>query len=221
MTLLRALVILALVIALIAVLTGRWDFSPRTFDLKIAFDLDPIRNLSADLSFRAPTVDDRSVLHEIMNDADVIEAHRLTPADRERWKLIIDDPEISAWRRAEWIVGVERSSGEIVGLATVGPTPSGYSGLSIGLLMRAGYRRSGYGTQLAAAMIIVMQHTYRFDVWAFTSPENQAVIRILERLGYEAEPELVQFEASDDESHDHLAYGCGRRHGGPDSSIWG
>jgi len=210
---------LIFVIALVLLLAGV-SVTSNEMDLKVAFDLTPIKDISADLVFRAPTIEDRPVLHEIMNDPDVVAANEITAEGQQRWKLVIDDPEISAWRRAEWLVGVTRETGEIVGLATVGPVPAGHTGISIGLTMREGYRKAGYGTQLAAAMLTVLHETFLFDIWAFTTPTSTAVQRILQRLGYSPEAESLHFNTADDQEREWIAYRCGRREGPPDPAIW-
>ncbi len=196
------------------------NYTPPPLAMNVAFDLTPIDGFSSELSFRTPIESDLAVLAEIMRDPATRAANGWTAETAEEWATrLAGDPALFATRASEWLFAEEIASGSIVGYASIGPM-EGRHGISMALSMRKGFRRKGYGTQLTAAMIVVLQSTFRFDIWALTRPENTASHAIFERLGYEPEPTTAQRTLPDGTTVDMVVYSCGFRTHPPMLAEW-
>lgn len=83
-----------------------------------------------------------------------------------------------------WIVE-EKETGRIIGRAGF-DMRQGYEEPEIGYLVRKDYQNKGYGTEVCKSLLSYGKEELGFAaVRAFTSPENKASVRLLEKLGFE------------------------------------
>lgn len=189
-------VLLAVVIAVLVLFL---TFGPimRT-SRRVELDPSVFTQATGRMLFRHPESGDRPILISLYNDPVNQQANHWSDEVVAATVELLTSPK----RFAEWasvsMVGVQRSDGELVGLATLG-TENGVDrqGLSIGLQMVPEFRGQGMATELLAAMICSTRELTDGDIWIGTATTNDAIVHMMESLGYEPDADQSPYLAPD------------------------
>lgn len=146
--------------------------------------------------FRNPEAADRQTLIGLYNDPVTQAAnHWNEDVVKTTVELLRSPTGFAEWASVS-MVGVRRSDGEMVGLATLGTESGpGREGLSIGLQMVPAFRGQGYATELLAAMISSTRELTDGDVWIGTATDNEPIIHMMKSLGYAPEANTAPYAA--------------------------
>lgn len=198
------LVVLVLLVACVVpwVLTSQPPPLPEIEPL----DLSPLDGHFPELTFRLLSRDDVPAFQAIATAPETLAENRWTAESVERQRELIADPLLWQLFASRTLIAVDKQTSEVVAVATLGElTPDE---LSIGLMVAAEARGRGFGRQTLAAMILTMQHWSTEALVVLTSPANERIRRIMERLGYTPDAELQPVSFDDGTTLDVLRYDC-------------
>jgi RimJ/RimL family protein N-acetyltransferase len=136
------------------------------------------------LMIRPPHWRDRARVADIWLRRQSYQVHGLS-REVVFWKqLALKSPILFRELRSNTLVGIERKTGQLVGVVVVGRCQeNGGASHSLGLDVHPGFRKQGYGCELMAAGIYLAQKR-GWPVWVGTSKSNDAMRRIMSDLGY-------------------------------------
>ncbi|MEM7095808.1 MAG: GNAT family N-acetyltransferase [Actinomycetota bacterium] len=163
---------------------------------RIALEPSTFRDRSGRLEFRHPHLVDIDELETLYTDPEAQAANQWDDASVDQMLATLHDRRrFEPWARTS-MVGVRRRDDVVVGLATLSTEDSdGRSGLSIGLQMLPQYRGEGLATELLAAMIAATRALSDGEIWIGTATNNDAIIHMMDSLGYEPEPGSAPYTA--------------------------
>lgn len=170
---------------------------------------DITRGASERLYFRFAEFDDRDFFVAMAQDP--------TAADANGW----NGGEVAAVRarffsrkqfentRGHELVALERATDHRIGTATFGEA-TGWppNTLSVGIHVRPDHRRRGFGRELMAAAILVAQQASDQSVVVGTRTTNLQIQQMMDRLGYEREPDIRPYHAPNGTTYDSYWYQC-------------
>jgi len=180
----------------------------RDRDVERGFRLISVQ-ASKRLQFRQPSRDDRDFYLQMAADPAAAAANGWTGHEVEAVRQrFADRRQFNKYRGGE-IVAFERSTSTAVGTATFSTSPiAPDSARSIGLHVHPDHRRKGYGREIMAAAITLMQYEPG-AVHVGTRTDNLGMQQIMADLGYTAEPGTQPFLAPNGQSYDGYWYHCG------------
>lgn len=107
------------------------------------------------------------------------------------------------------LVAFERATSIAVGTATFATSPIDRDGArSIGIHVHTDHRENGYGREIMAAAIALMQYTPG-PIHVGTHVTNVGMQRIMDQLGFNPEPDTQTYTAPDAQTYEAYWYHCG------------
>ena len=164
--------------------------------------------VSERLDFRQPERADRSFYLQLAADPTAAENNGWSGREAEWVRKRFDSQMLFDQMRASEIVAVERTSRGQVGTATFTRSPLDKQSRSIGIHIHPDHRNQGYGRELMAAAIVLLQMS-EGPVHVGTRVTNVGLQRIMEQLGYEPQPITRPYTAPDGNSYEAYWYAVG------------
>lgn len=161
------------------------------------------------LVFRLPELADRDFLLEMAQDPVAVEANGWNDDQHKTIQTIFENPaNISQFQKNE-LIATEESTGSLIGTATFANSPYGPRGSrQVGIHVHPDHRGKGYGREIMAAGIILLQYSSR-PAFVGTKATNMGLRRIMEQLGFALEPGEHTYKAPNGEVYDAVWYRCG------------
>ena len=164
--------------------------------------------VSERLDFRRPERSDLDFYLQLSTDPVAAENNGWSGREAEWVRKRFDSSSLFDQMRASEIVAVERESGTRVGTATFTRSPLDKQSRSIGIHIHPDHRNQGYGRELMAAAIVLLQMSPG-PVHVGTRVTNIGLQRIMEQLGYEPQPVTRPYTAPDGNSYEAYWYTVG------------
>lgn len=179
-------------------------------------DLDRVaRRASRRLQLRSPEAADREFFVEMASDPVAAEANGWHHSEAAIVRARFDSPRLFRDVRAGEVVAIERSTGERVATIRFATSPHDPSdAVSVGIHVHTDHRGKGYGREVMAAGILLVQRTGR-PVHVGTRTTNLGMQQIMHRLGYHPEPATRDYNAPNGHRYDSYWYRCGTDAGPP------
>ena len=160
------------------------------------------------LQFRPPKRSDRDFYIEMASDPVAAEANGWTGDEVTAVKKRFADRKLLALYRDAELVAFERSTSTAIGTATFSASPlDPEHARSIGVHVHTDHRRKGYGREIMAAAIVLLQYEAT-PIHVGTRVTNVGMQRVMSKLGYEPLPETQPFLASNGETYEGYWYDC-------------
>ncbi len=161
------------------------------------------------LQFRQPKIGDRDFFIEMASDAVAAEANGWSGNEVDAVEQRFANRGQFAIYSGGEMVAFERATRVLVGTATFSTSPLDRNNArSIGIHVHQDHRRTGYGREIMAAAIILLQYEPG-PVHVGTRVDNVGMHQIMAQLGFEPEPGTRPYKAPDGTSYDAYWYYCG------------
>jgi RimJ/RimL family protein N-acetyltransferase len=161
------------------------------------------------LQFRQPKRADRSFFIEMASDPIAAEANGWRGDEVDAVRERFSNRRLFAKYRGAEMVAFERSTSTSVGTATFATSPLDHENArSIGIHVHPDHRRKGYGREIMAAAITLLQYEPG-PVHVGTRVDNSGMQQIMAQLGYEPDLSIRPYTAPDGQSYDGYWYHCG------------
>ena len=205
------MLVLVVVVAFFAVAIG-WFVSDqihlaRKRDTERGFRLIS-RRASQRLQFRPPKRSDRDFSIEMASDPVAAKANGWTGGEAATVTKRFADRKLFAIYRDTELVAFERSTGVAVGTASFSTSPlEPEYARSIGVHVHTDHRRKGYGREIMAAAITLLQYEPT-PIHIGTRITNIGMQRVMTQLGYHPLPETRPYLAPNGEYYEAYWYNC-------------
>lgn len=161
------------------------------------------------LQFRQPKIDDRDFFIEMASDPVAAKANGWNGSEVDAVKQRFANRKQFAIYSGGEMVAFERATRVLVGTATFSTSPlERNNARSIGLHVHHDHRRKGYGREIMAAAITLLQYEPG-PVHIGTRVDNLGMQQIMAQLGFKPEPSTQPYKAPDGETYDGYWYHCG------------
>lgn len=207
-----AMFVVVLIVGLILLVTGGLTYDQMRLNRRRMVDrgFDVVaRQVGTRLRFRQPVRADLAFFLEMAADPQAAEANGWTGQEGAAiHKRFADRSNFEQHRQSE-LVAIERSTNALVGTATFSPSPiDPERARSIGVHVHPRHRGNGYGRELTAAAIVLMQGTPG-RVHLGTRTSNLGMQHIMKDLGFCPQPETFAYRAPDGKDYESFWYQCG------------
>lgn len=205
------MLVLVLIIAFFALAIGLLAYDQvriaRRRDTERGFRLISQRS-SRRLQFRPPKRSDRDFYIEMASDPVAAEANGWPDGEVDAVKKRFADRKLFAAHRDGELVAFERASSRAVGTATFSASPLDPAhARSIGVHVHTDHRRKGYGREIMAAAIVLLQYEAA-PIHVGTRVTNVGMQKVMAQLGYEPQPGTRPYMAPNGETYDGYWYDC-------------
>lgn len=161
------------------------------------------------LQFRQPTKDDLDFFVEMAQDPVAADANGWRGDEVDAVRERFSDRRLFAKYQGGEIVAFERGSLTRVGTATFAVSPiDPEHGRSVGIHVHPEHRRKGYGREIMAAAITLLQYEPG-PIHVGTRVTNTGMQLIMRQLGYEPEPDTYGYRAPNGTTYEAYWYQCG------------
>jgi RimJ/RimL family protein N-acetyltransferase len=161
------------------------------------------------LQFRRPLRSDVAFYLAMAADPVAAEANGWSGDEVGIVKARFTDRRSFARLRDSELVAFERATSKPVGTATFATSPIDRDGArSIGIHVHADHREIGYGREIMAAAIALMQYTPG-PIHVGTHVTNVGMQRIMHQLDFNPEPDTQTYTAPDGQTYEAYWYHCG------------
>lgn len=161
------------------------------------------------LQFRQPVLGDRDFFIEMASDPTAAEANGWSGHELSFVRKRFSNRRQFALHQQGEMVAFERQTKILVGTATFSTSPIDRThARSIGIQVHPDHRRKGYGREIMAAAITLLQYEPG-PVHVGTRTTNIGMQQIMTDLGYTAQPGTQPYNAPNGETYDGYWYHCG------------